>query len=289
MKKFFVFLFALFLGSIFFLHTAPTVMAQSSYNAVLLLTSENQQAVVGNTVYYDLVLNTLGNEVNEIDVQFLVRGPFDRQSVTLNLHPEHSQRLHSSAPLKVVRYQSLYENEDGVRVQVVLRTSDGKPFNEGSAAIPVYRMGLRANASGDLRAYIDGSHSYVDYTDENKNDYDNYTSESRARVVSVISQASVTPSPYTPSPSSTPFRPTPTPYSSPSPSTTTTYPTSSPQVPVVSSIPSPSPMTKYDEEFARIQAELDALKNQNAEQEQRLSLVERIVASLRNCWSRLFR
>jgi hypothetical protein len=258
-----VFSLFLFVFSLFGFYGLAT--AQSSSNAVLLLATDNPQTVVDNVAYYDLVLNTLGNQVNEIDVQFLIRGPFDRQSLTFNLHPEHRNRVQVSAPLSVIDYQNIYENEDGVRVRVVLRSSSGKPFNEGSGAIPVFRVGLVSNNPGTIVGYIDSSHSYVRYTDASKNDYDNYTTESRPKTLSVIGE--VTPS-------------LPVATSTPTPTASAT--------PVMTKTPTPTPTSAYDQEFARVSEEIAELKNKVEEQEQRVSLLEKFMRSLREFFAGLF-
>jgi hypothetical protein len=243
------------------------VSAQTQYNAALLITSDNQQAVAGNLIRYDLVLNTLGNGVNQIDVQFLIRGPFDRESLSFNLHPEHTTQIHNSAPLTVVSYERFYENDDGVRVHVVLKSSNGKPFNEGSGAIPVYQVGLRTNGGGGLSAYIDETHTYVSYSDPSKNGYDNYTPQSRPRLITVMGTNVATNPP------------------SPRPSTQVSYPSPTPSV---SLEPTPEPESRYDEEFQRISSEIEGLKDQVNDQEERLTFVERVVQSLRTFFSKFF-
>lgn len=260
-----VFSLVLFVFSLFGFY--DLVAAQNTSNAVLLLSTDNPQTVVGNTAYYDLVLNTLGNQVNEIDVQFLIRGPFDRQSLTFNLHPEHRNRVQVSAPLSVIDYQNIYENEDGVRVRVVLRSSAGKPFNEGSGAIPVFRVGLVSNNPGTIAGYIDSSHSYVRYTEASKNDYDNYTTESRPKTLSVLGE-------FTPSLPVATATPTPTASATPVLSKSPT--------------PSPSPTSAYDEEFARVSEEIAELKNKVEKQEERVSLLEKFMQSIRAFFAGLF-
>ncbi|MDH5533556.1 MAG: hypothetical protein OEX81_03975 [Candidatus Pacebacteria bacterium] len=267
MKKIISYSLVIFL---FLFSFANQTFAQTDYKAVLLLSTQNPQTVAGNLVNYDLILNTLGNDINEIDVQFLIKGPFDRQSMTFNLHPDHRlERLHNSAPLSVVRYQRIFEGDDGIRVQVVLKSSDGKPFNEGSGAIPVYRVNFRTNDTGTIKGYIDSSHSYVKYTDVSKIDYDNYTPESRAKLLTVISNNQViptpTPRPVVASPSSTP------------------NPTVSP-----TSMPESTPLSKYDEEFERVTEEIEELKGQVEEQENRISLLEKIIQSFKNFFGKLF-
>ncbi len=249
-----------------FLVSASPAWADS--NAVLLLTTENNQVVEGNTVYYDLVLNSLGNQINEIDVQFLIRGQFDRQSMTFNLHPQHAQMVAVSSPMTLVEYQPIYENADGMRVRVVLKAGS-KPFNEGSGAIPVFRVGLKTTGAGEVRGYIDASHSYVRYADTAKNDYDNYTPESRARIISILSSGR--PISLSPSPTSTP----------------TSLPTPTPQV-TTSATPTPTPTSVYDQEFQRVNQELTTLKNEVAAQEERISFLERVMQKLRSFFARLF-
>lgn len=270
MKKF-AHLFLLFV--ICFFASSQSVSAQAARNAVLLLSTDNPQTVVNNVSYYDLVLNTLGNQVNEIDVQFLIRGPFDRQSLTFNLHPEHRNRVQVSSPLSVMDYQQIYENEDGVRVRVLMRTSDGKPFNEGSGAIPVFRVGLRASSAGTINGYIDSSHSYVRYTDTAKNDYDNYTTESHPKTLIVIGDAvvSVTSVPIVAIVTSNPPTATPTP-----------TPTSTVK-------PSATPTSSYDEEFEKVQGEIEQLKSKVENQEKRVSLLEKFMQSLKNFFAGLFK
>lgn len=240
-------------------------------NAVLLLTTENSEVVEGNMVYYDLVLNSLGNQINEIDVQFLIRGSFDRQSMTFNLHPQHAQMVSVSSPMTLAEYQPIYENSDGMRVRVVLKAGS-KPFNEGSGAIPVFRVGLKTTAAGSVRAYIDSSHSYVRYTSADKYDYDNYTSEAMARVITVL--ASGRPQPST------------TPTSAPLPTAT---PTATPTVRATGTVsPTPTPTTVYDQEFQRVTQELEVIKNQVAQQDERISFLERLMQRLRSFFGRLF-
>lgn len=267
MKKF-SHLFLLFV--IYFFTFFQSVSAQAVRNAVLLLSTDNPQTMVGNTSYYDLVLNTLGNQVNEIDVEFLVRGPFDRQSLTFNLHPEHKNRVQVSSPLSVIDYHQIFENEDGVRVRVIMRTSDGKPFNEGSGAIPVFRVGLRASSAGTISGYIDSSHSYVRYTDSAKNGYDNYNTESRPKTLIVVGDAviSVTNAPVVAT--STPTR-TPT------------------HTPTPTAKPSAMPTSSYDKEFEKVQGEIEQLKSKVENQEKRVSLLEKFMQSLKNFFTGLFK
>lgn len=268
MKKF-AHLFLLFVACFFtFLQS---VSAQATSNAVLLLSTDNPQTVVDNISYYDLVLNTLGNQVNEIDVQFLIRGPFDRQSLTFNLHPEHRNRVQVSSPLSVIDYHRIYENDDGVRVRVLMRTSDGKPFNEGSGAIPVFRVGLRASGAGTINGYIDSSHSYVRYTDPAKNDYDNYSTQPRPKTLIVIGDATV-------SVTSTPIVATVT----ANPPTATPTPTSTVR-------PSATPTSSYDQEFEKVQGEIEQLKSKVENQEKRVSLLEKFMQSLKNFFTGLFK
>lgn len=254
-----------FLFVVYFFISFDLASAQSTRNAVLLLSTDNPQTVIGNTSYYDLVLNTLGNQVNEIDVQFLIRGPFDRQGLTFNLHPEHRNMVQVSSPLTVIDYHMLYENNDGVRVRVLMRTSDGKPFNEGSGAIPVFRVGLRTSNAGIINGYIDSSHSYIRYTDNTKNDYDNYTTESNPKILTVIgSMVSVT--------------------SAPTVATSTPTPTPTPTA-MVTAVPT----STYDKEFERVQGEIEQLKSKVENQEKRVTLLERFMQSLKNFFTGLFK
>lgn len=259
--KLFAFFFSLF--AFFTAAFSNPVLSQSNSNAVLLLSTDNNQSLVGNIAYYDLILNTLGNQVKEIDVQLLIRGPFDRQSLTFNLHPEHRNRVQVSAPMSVIEYDKYYENDDGVRVRVVMRAAGNTPFNEGSGAIPMFRIGLTSNNPGTIRGYIDSSHSYVRYADAAKNDYDNYSTESLPKLLDVIGNGTIVPSIVTSTPT-----PTPTP-----------TPTSTPTV---------TPESVYDQEFERVAEEIEQLKNKVDEQEQRVSLLEKFMQRIKAFFANLF-
>lgn len=154
-------------------------------NAVLLISSDNhREVIVGETAYYDVVLNTLGNEVREVDVQLLIRGPFDRYAVTAKLATFNTQFGNFSS-MKLIDSNIYFENDDGIRIQAKLESNGPQLFNEGSGAIPIFRIELLTNDVGTIRAYIDSSHSYVRYQDTSRNDYDNYTPESQARIINV--------------------------------------------------------------------------------------------------------
>jgi hypothetical protein len=245
------------------------VFAQSQDRAALFLSTENERILVGNQTYYDLILNTLGTDVNEIDVQLLLRGPFDRQGMTFNLHPQHKALIQISQPLELVSYDQQYEDTDGVRVRVVLRATDNGSINEGSGAIPVYRIGLKTNGVGQITGYIDDSNSYVRYASPDIGGYNNYSPNSRPRLMDVIDGSNPVVVITTPTP----------------------IPTAKPRqtTPEIEIQPKDEQVTKYDQEFEKIAKELADLKTQAEQQERRLSLLEQIVQSLRSFWGKFFK
>jgi predicted RNase H-like nuclease (RuvC/YqgF family) len=52
--------------------------------------------------------------------------------------------------------------------------------------------------------------------------------------------------------------------------------------------PTPTPTSAYDQEFARVSEEIAELKNKLEEQEQRVSLLEKFMRSLREFFAGLF-
>lgn len=263
MKKIFSLICFIALG---FYLTALPVRAQSSSNTVLLLMTDNPQTVVGNLASYDLVLNTLGNDVNEVDVQFIIQGQFNINSASYNVLPQNGLQPERSSKLFVVREDQSSGGENGLRVHVVLRKSGDRPFNAGSGAIPVYKVQFRVTGPGPIRGYIDQTHSYVRYTDPNQLNYDNYTPETNPKILNVIGDGPTASSTSAPSPS-------------PSPSSS----------PIASPEPSATPTTKYDQEFQRISAEVEQVKQQQQHQEERLSLLEQIIHRLQSFFGGLFK
>lgn len=190
-----------FIGLLIWAFLQTTIVKANEYQPVLFIASENKLATQGEKSTLEVVFNSLGNDIASINLELLLNGAYDAETIT-HTDVVTDRKLLVSPGMELTDYQQLTNDSNDTTITALFEAKGEQGYDEGSAAVPILTVTFTVLEGTNIDAFI-GDNTQVTKVDGTISNVDIYTSKTTPFSLTLQPQPTISSS-IIPSPKSTP-------------------------------------------------------------------------------------